>query len=74
MLRILESGTELILDRELCLDDYDAGLVPARATADGHKIQQGANGRQHLSRYLECGEEHRDGMHCFQITRLAYGW
>ncbi len=64
----------LILYRKLCLDDYDAGLVPFRAVAGGPQIQQGTDGREHLSRYLECGEKYRDGMHCFQITGLACGW
>lgn len=60
--------------RKLCFDDNDVRMVPLRATAGGHGIHRGEEGREHLSRCLECGKEYRDGMHCFQIARLAYDW
>ena len=42
----------LNLDRNMCPDDYDAGMVPSRAIAHEHKIQQGRNRRKQLSGYL----------------------
>lgn len=47
-----------MLHRKLCPNNHDVGLVSARRIAGGHKIQQGSDGREYLSRYLECGEEH----------------
>lgn len=69
-----EAKEGLTLSRKLCHNDHDARLVPSRAAAGGYEIQHCADGREHLSRHLECGEEYRDGMHGFQITRVANDW
>ena len=37
-----------MLNRNLCPNDHDAELVPTRATAGGHEIQQGPDGREYL--------------------------
>lgn len=71
-LLILEVEKGLKFGRKLCPNDYDAGLVPCRPTTGGCQIQQGADGREHLSRYLGCGKKYRDRMHRVQITGLAY--
>ena len=42
----------LNLDRNMCPNDHDAGVVQSRAIAHGHKIQQGPNGRKQLPEYL----------------------
>lgn len=67
----LNAEEELILCRKLCCNDHDAGLVPSRPAACAHKIQQGRNGYNHLSRYIQCGEEYRDSLHCVKIAGVA---
>lgn len=58
MLLLLEADGELMLHRKLRRNNHDVRLVPSRATAGGYEIQQGGDGREHLSGYMECGEEY----------------
>lgn len=71
---LFEAEEGLMLYRKLRPHYHDARLVPTRGIAGGHKVQQGPDGREHLSRYLWCGDEYRGGMHCFKIAGLAYDW